>query len=178
MQNLKEYKKSYESNKKKIVIALWYIINFIVFNSYFFPSTRLKIFLLKTFGATIGKGFVIKPSVNIKFPWNLIIGNNVWIGENVWIDNLGMIVIKSNVCISQGAYLLTGNHNYKLKTFDLIVQDIELNEGVWIGAKSIVCPGVKMMSNSILSAGSVLSNNTNEYEIYKGNPAQFYKKRV
>ena len=107
----------------------------------------------------------------------LMIGNYVWIGEDVWIDNLGLITIESNVCISQGAYLLTGNHNYKKETFDLIIQDIKIKEGVWIGAKSIVCPGVIMNFNSILSPGSVLTKNTEEGCIYRGNPAQLYKKR-
>lgn len=72
-----------------------------------------KIWMLRKFGAKIGKGVFIKPLVNIKYPWNLDIGDYTWIGENVWIDNLTQVKIGSNVCISQGAMLLCRNHNYK-----------------------------------------------------------------
>ena len=56
-----------------------------------FPISGFKRFLLRLFGAKIGKGVVIKPCVNIKYPWKLRIGNYVWIGENVWIDNLDTV---------------------------------------------------------------------------------------
>ena len=71
-------------------------------------------------------------------PWKLKVGNNVWIGEDVWIDNLELVDISDNVCISQGAMLLCGNHDFTSSTFDLIVKPIVLEDGVWIGAKSIV----------------------------------------
>lgn len=72
------------------------------------------------FVAKIGKVAVIKPLVNIKYPWRLKIGNNVWIGENVWIDNLDDVTIANNVCIiSQFSLLLSGNNNYKEQSFDL-----------------------------------------------------------
>ena len=61
----------------------------------------------------------------------------------------------SNVCISQGATLLCGNHNFKKPGFDLIIDEIIVEDGVWIGAKSIVCPGVTLKSHSILTVGSV-----------------------
>ena len=63
------------------------------------------------------KGVVIKPNVKIKYPWNLYIGNNSWLGEKVWIDNLDIVSVGNNCCISQGAYLLTGNHDYRSEYF-------------------------------------------------------------
>ncbi|MCK5559754.1 MAG: colanic acid biosynthesis acetyltransferase WcaF, partial [Thermoplasmata archaeon] len=109
--------------------------------------------------------------VNIKYPWLLGLGNYTWIGEGVWIDNLTHVEIGSNSCISQGALLLTGNHNYKKTSFDLITGEILLEDGVWIGAKSVVCPNVKCKSHSILSVGSVAINDLEPYGIYQGNPA-------
>lgn len=100
----------------------------------------------------------------------------MWIGEGVWIDNLGKVKIGNNVCISQGAMLLTGNHNYKKESFDLIVGDITLEDGIWVGAKSVVCPGVTMKSHSILTVGSVLTKDAKEYGIYQGNLAVMVKK--
>lgn len=100
---------------------IWYFVNVLFFINPMNPISGLKVFLLRLFGAKIGKGVVIKPGVNIKYPWLLTIGNNVWIGEKVWIDNLDNVTIANDVCISQDAILLCGNHNYKKSTFDLIV---------------------------------------------------------
>lgn len=155
----------------------WHLVNLIFFKNAFFPFSRIKALLLKNFGAKIGKNIVIKPCVNIKYAWNLEIGDNVWIGEGAWIDNLAMIKIGSNACISQGAFLLTGNHNYKKETFDLIINEIVLEDGVWIGAKSTVCPGVTCKSHSILSVQSVATRNLEPYSIYQGNPATYLRKR-
>ena len=150
----------------------WYFINVIFFKSSFFPFNFLKIFLLQLFGCSLGKGVVIKPNVNIKYPWKLSLGNYVWIGESVWIDNLDNVTIGNHVCISQGAMLICGSHNYKKQSFDLISKEITLNDGVWIGAKSIILPGVIAESHAILSAGSVISKNLESFTVYKGNPAE------
>lgn len=151
--------------------TLWYFVNCLFFINPLIPISSLKVSLLRLFGATVGRGVVIKPSVNIKYPWYLSIADNVWIGENVWIDNLTHVLIYSNVTISQGALLLTGSHNYKKRTFDLMVGKIILEEGAWIGAKTVVCPHVTCMSHSILAAGSVATQDLAPYTVYQGNPA-------
>lgn len=129
------------------------------------------------FGAKIGKGVCIKQRVNIKYPWNLEIGNNVWIGEMVWIDNLADVRLEDNVCLSQGAMLLCGNHDYRKTSFDLIVRPIILEEGVWIGARSVVCPGVTVQSHALLTVNSVATGHLEPYSIYQGNPAVKIRER-
>ena len=156
---------------------LWYYTNIVWFNSGF-PLSGVKVFLLRLFGAKIGSGVVVKPRVNIKYPWKLTVGNNVWIGEQVWIDNLAQVRIGDNVCLSQGSFLLCGNHDYKKPSFDLIVSDIILEEGVWIGAKAIVCPGITCASHSVLAVGSVATSNLEAYKIYQGNPAAIVRERI
>ncbi|MFC3414182.1 putative colanic acid biosynthesis acetyltransferase [Algoriphagus hitonicola] len=172
---------SFENNwyrpGSKIKIGIWYLVNILFFKSSLNPFSKLKVLLLRLFGAKVGKGVVIKPNINIKYPWFLEIGDYVWIGEEVWIDNLTLIKIHSNVCISQGAMLLTGNHNFKKSSFDLMVGEIKLEEGVWIGAKSVVCPGVTCHSHSVLAVGSVATKDLEPYTIYQGNPAQAVRKR-
>lgn len=167
----------YSPKASKLKMLLWYYTNILFFTSRCLPISSLKVFLLRLFGAKVGKGVVIKPSVNIKYPWLLSIGNYVWIGEQVWIDNLTQVDINDHVCISQGAMLLCGNHNYKKKTFDLIVGKIHLEEGVWIGAQSVVCPGVTCKSHSILAVNSVATNHLESYTVYQGNPAKEIRKR-
>jgi len=158
--------------------TLWYFVNVLFFLNPWNPISSLKVFLLRLFGAKIGKGVIIKPSVNIKYPWRLSVGNNVWIGEKVWIDNLANVKIEDNVSISQGAMLLCGNHNYKKTTFDLITGKIKLEEGVWIGAFSIVTPNVTCKSHSILAVNSVATKDLEAYIIYQGNPAIEIRKRI
>lgn len=87
--------------------TLWYFVNALMVRASWNPFMGIKIALLRMFGAKIGKGLVIKNNVIIKSPWNLTIGDHCWLGEACWIDNLDKVVIGNNVCISQGALLLT-----------------------------------------------------------------------
>ena len=175
--NLSRYNNSWYNPGNAVKRVLWYYTNLIFFKSGWFPFYALKVFLLKLFGATLGKAVLIKPFVNIKYPWFLIIGNNVWIGEEVWIDNLALVTIGDNVCISQGVLLLTGSHNYKSEAFDLIVNPITLEDSVWICAKAIVCSGIVCRKNSMITAGSVITADCDENGIYKGNPGVKIKMR-
>jgi putative colanic acid biosynthesis acetyltransferase WcaF len=133
---------------------------------------------LRAFGARIGVGVTIKPQVKITFPWKLTIGDHVWLGEECWLLNLERIVIGSNVCISQRAFVCTGSHNYKSLTFDLIVKPVTLEDGCWIGASAWVGPGVIVGTHAVLTARSVASNNLEPYGIYRGNPAVFLRPRI
>ena len=155
----------------KLIAVLWYFTSILFFrNAVPFPQFVKKL-ILRTYGCKIGVNVVIRPYVSIKYPWLLVIRDNVWIGEHVWIDNLAKVTLHSNVCISQGAMLLCGNHDYKKSSFDLILAPITLEEGVWVGAKSIICPGVTCKSHAILSVGSVATRDLEAYGIYQGNPA-------
>jgi len=175
---LKKYDNNWYKPGGKLKRSLWYFVNILFFNTTLpFPSA-FKVKLLRLFGATVGENVVIKPSVNIKYPWLLYIGSDVWIGENVWIDNLAETRLENNTVLSQGAYLLTGSHNYKSESFDLIVEPIILENGAWIGAHAIVCPGVRCKSHSVLAVGSVATKELDEYWIYQGNPAQKKRKRI
>jgi putative colanic acid biosynthesis acetyltransferase WcaF len=177
--NLKTYNNEwFKPGKNALTRTIWYCINAIFVNSYIIPFSPFKVFLLKLFGAQIGKGVNIKPKVNIKYPWKLTIGDYSWIGEKVWIDNLDEVIIRKNCCLSQESMLLCGNHDFKKTTFDLITKPITLKNGSWVGAKSIVCPGVTFEENSILSVGSVATNDLKVNSIYQGNPAVKVKDRI
>ncbi len=170
--NLSNYdKQGYDPGGRLWKRSLWYALNALLFNSWLLPGSTIKCWILRLFGATIGIGVRVKPRVNIKYPWFLAVGDHVWIGEGVWIDNLTWVRIGSNVCLSQGAYLLTGNHDYKDPAFKLILGEIRIDDGVWIGAQSIVCPGLHVRQGSVLTVASVLHRDTEPFGIYTGNPA-------
>lgn len=177
--DLSQYDNSwYNPGSSNLKRVCWYFTNILFLMNPLNPISSVKVRLLRCFGAKIGKGVVIKPSVNVKYPWNLSIGDYTWIGENVWIDNLVQVTIGSNVCVSQGAMLLCGNHNYKKSTFDLMVGKIVLEDGCWVGAQSVVCPGVTLHSHAVLGVASVANKNLDAYTIYQGNPAQMVRKRI
>jgi putative colanic acid biosynthesis acetyltransferase WcaF len=168
----------YQPGGSALTRLLWYLVNALFFINPLQPINGLKIRLLRAFGAKIGQGVIIKPGVNIKYPWRLRVGDHVWIGERVWIDNLADIDIEDHVCLSQGAMLLTGNHDYTRSTFDLMVGSITLRRGCWVGAQSVVCPGVEVGSHAVLAVGSVASRNLAPDHIYRGNPAEPVKSRI
>ncbi len=159
-------------------VGLWYIFNYLFFYSVVPWPSSLKATVLRIFGAQVGVGLVIKNSVRIKNPWRLKIGNHCWIGEDAWIDNLENVDIGNNVCLSQGSMLLTGNHDYTDSTFPYRLGKIVLEDGVWIGAQSVVCPGVTCKSHSILTVHSVASKNLDPWSIYAGNPSTFVRHRT
>ena len=155
----------------------WYFCNALFFINPLFPFRKAKVWLLRLFGAKVGQGVVIKPGVNIKYPWRLTIGNHCWIGERVWIDNLADVRLEDHVCLSQGAMILTGNHDYKKETFDLIIEPVTIEKGGWIGAQSVVCPGVTCGEHAVLSVGSVATQKLEPFGIYQGIPARYVRKR-
>lgn len=156
---------------------LWYFTSAIFFRSGIIPVSVLLVAILKLFGAKIGRDVRIKPFIHIKYPWKLTLGDHSWLAE-CYIENLAPVVIGKNVCVSQNAMLLTGNHNYKKPTFDLMVDSITLEDGVWIGANATVCPGVRCESHSVLALGSVATKNLEPYSVYQGNPAVKVRERV
>lgn len=175
---LNSFKNSwYQPGKGLLIRLVWYFINILFFINPLILSGAIKVTLLRIFGAKVGRGVVIKPNVNIKYPWRLTIGNYCWIGERVWIDNLADVVIGEHVCLSQGAMLLTGNHNYKSTAFDLMLGEIILEKGSWVGAQSMVAPGTIVRSHAVLSAGSIGKGELQPYTIYAGNPAVAVRER-
>lgn len=161
----------------RIKVLLWFFINYYIFNNAFPWPGRFKQFLLRLFGAKVGKGLIIKNKVRIKYPWRLRIGHYCWIGESVWIDNLETVELGNHVCLSQGAMLLTGNHDYTRSDFPYRLGKIKIEDGVWIGAQSVVCPGVICQSHAILTVNSVATTHLAPWSIYSGNPASFVRMR-
>lgn len=157
--------------------AVWMLVGQHVFASTWLPGSSPRVSLLRLFGARIGDGVVIKPSVIVKYPWHLEIGNDTWIGEGVWIDNLTTVRIGSNACVSQGAYLCTGNHDWSEPGFGLMIAPIQICEGAWAGAKCVLTPGAVLGNYAIASAGSVITGNVADFHIYAGNPAKYVKTR-
>ena len=167
----------YTPGRSRLVQALWFFLGAPLVRSAVIPSSRLRVFLLRLFGARLGCAVVVKPGVRVKYPWLPSVGSHTWIGEDAWIDNLAPVTLGSHVCVSQGAYLCTGNHDWSDPAFGLMVQPIVLDNGSWAGARSVICPGVSLGEAAVAAAGSVVSSNIPPFEIHAGNPATFVRVR-
>lgn len=167
----------YSPGASLIKRLLWYFVGAVLVRSYLIPFSGFKVWLLRLFGAQMGQGVRIKPGVRVKFPWRLTVGDYVWIGEDAWLDNLAPITIGNHVCISQGVYLCTGNHDWTVPEFSLRTQAIHLESDCWLAAGARVAPGVTVGQGAILALGAVAMKSLEPMMIYQGNPAIATKKR-
>jgi putative colanic acid biosynthesis acetyltransferase WcaF len=160
-----------DRGRSKPVEMAWYVVKCIVFLTPFpFPS-RLKSFLLRLFGAQIGRGVVIKPRVNIHFPWKLDIGDFTWIGEEVLILNFEPVSIGSHCCISQRAFLCAGNHDYRQPDMPYRNRPIKVDDGAWIASQVFVAPGINIGTDAVITAGAVVTCDQPAGKVCGGNPS-------
>ena len=151
--------------------VLWFCFGSFLLSSRSIPGSYWRVILLRLFGAKIGSGCRIKPGFRVKSPWRLNVGSSCWLGEDVWIDNLAPVSIGDSVCISQGAYLCTGNHDYRSPNFDLLVGPIVVESEVWIAAQAVLAPGTRICETAVVGIGSVVSGLIPKGAVVRGNPS-------
>ena len=125
---------------------------------------------MRMFGAKIGKGVYWKPRVNIHIPWNLKVGDFALFGEEVFILNFETVVIGTQACISQRAFLCTGNHDFRDVRMRYRNQPITIGDGAWVGAQVFVAPGVTIGEEAVITAGSVVIKDMPAKMVCNGNP--------
>jgi putative colanic acid biosynthesis acetyltransferase WcaF len=167
----------YSKKVGKLTEIIWYMIKVFFFLSAIPYPNKFKVFLLRVFGAKVGKRVNIKPRVNFHMPWNLEIGNDVWIGEEVFILNFERVILGNDVCISQRTFLCGGNHDFKDPAFRYRNGPITLEDGVWVGASCFVGPQVVIGTDTVVVAGSIVTSSLKPNGIYRGNPAIYIKSR-
>lgn len=153
-------------NRNLLWRVAWHLVSALLFQGPLVLPSRCKAALLRAFGARVGRGLVIKPRVTIKYPWFLTLGDHVWLGEGVWIDNHTGVHIGCHVCISQGAYLFTGNHDWNDPGFRFFCHPITIEDGVWVAAKAVICPGSVLARLSVIGAGVVWRGRTVPAGVY------------
>ena len=177
--DLSSYDNSWYSPGRGIAVrVLWLFVGLPIIRCQLLPFYSVRRFILRCFGAKVERGVVLKSGLRVKYPWLLSIGGQSWIGEDVWIDNLVEVRIGANACVSQGAHLCTGNHDWTDPSFGLLVRPIVLEDGAWVGTRALICPGVQIGRCGIAAAGSVVTKSIPAFEIHSGNPACFVKRRI
>ena len=160
-------------NPNKVKRLVWEIVWAVFFRTT--PRWCLngwRRFLLRMFGASLGKGLLVRSGAKVWQPWRLKTGDNSWIDNNVSLYSVDDIRIGSNVVISDGAFICTASHDISSPTFNLITKPIEICDGAWICAKAIVLPGVKIGEGAVVAAGSVVAKDVDPWSVVAGNPAR------
>ena len=137
-----------------------------------------RVWLLRCFGARIGKAVNISPSAHIMIPWNLEIGDYSALGDGVWIYNLGQITIGSQVTISQRAHLCGGTHDYESTRRELLKPPIRIGDMAWICTEAFVGPGVTVGEGAVVGARAVAVKDVAPWSVVAGNPCRFIKQRL
>ena len=160
------------------VVQLWWLVQDTLFrwSPQFLYGWRR--FLLRMFGARIGTGVLIRPTVRVTYPWKIGIGNYSWIGDDVVLYSLDEIEIGSHTVISQSSYICTGSHDFTKPAFDIYGQKIKIGDQVWISTDVFVAPGVEIGQGSVVGVRSTVLKDLPPGKICYGSPARPIKDRV
>jgi putative colanic acid biosynthesis acetyltransferase WcaF len=150
---------------------LWFCAGAPLLSARWLPGSAWRVLLLRSFGAHIGSGCRLKPGLRVKFPWRLQVGHACWLAEDAWLDNLAPITLGDRVCISQGSYLCTGNHDFRSPGFDLQFGPITVASEAWIAAFVVIAPGTVIGHGAVVALGAVVSGFVAPGAIMRGNPA-------
>ena len=161
-----------------IKVQLWWAVQATLFAWSPQVMYRWRAFLLRLFGAKVGKNVVIRPSVKITYPGKLTLGDHSWVGDDAVLYTLGDISIGTNSVISQKCYLCTGSHDYMSAHFDIHAQPIVIGDKCWLATDVFVAPGVQIGDGTVVGARSSVFKSLPANVICRGNPAVVIRERV
>ena len=167
---------NFKRTRSRSVEALWMVVEFLLISNPLQISSTLRAWALRLFGARIGANVIMRPRLRVKFPWNLLVGDNCWIGEGVWIHNQGLVTIEDNAVVSQEAFITTGSHDI-YRSMDLVIEPVVIRRGAWVTSRCMVLQGAEVGRNTIVTPASVVRGSLLPDSIYGGNPAAYLRER-
>lgn len=146
----------YDKGRGVLWQAAWQLASSLLVMPWFAPP-RMRVAVLRAFGAKIGSGVNLRAGVRVHWPWKLEIGDDSWIGERVWLLNLEPIQIGSDVCVSQAAFLCTGSHDHRSPSFEFDNAPIRIEDGAWVAARATVLRGVTVGADAVIGATALVT---------------------
>jgi putative colanic acid biosynthesis acetyltransferase WcaF len=146
----------YDKGRGKAWQAGWWLTLNLVFKPWWCPA-RVRAWLLRQFGATVGSGVFIREQVHLLWPWHLTIGDDVWIGRGATLLTSTKITLGHDVCISQDAMLLSSGHNPLASGFDIYDFPITVGDHVWVCARAMLLHGARVPPNTVVAANRVVA---------------------
>jgi len=166
------------SLKNRVARVIWIVAGGVLFKLSPKPMHGWRSFILRFFGAKIGKGVHVYPGVKIWAPWNLTLDDECGIGNGVILYSQGKIAIGRRTVISQGAHICAGTHDHTKPGFPLITMPINIGAQAWIAAEVFVHPGVNIGDGCVIGARSVVTKDMPAWMICTGFPCKPIKERV
>jgi putative colanic acid biosynthesis acetyltransferase WcaF len=160
------------SKREKIGRLLWAVVKVTLYRWSFRRADSWRAFLLRRFGAKIGKGVLIRSNAHIEIPWNLVMGDHSQIGERAIIYNLSTIEIGDWTIISQYAHLCGGSHDHHNNKMMLHRMPIRIGSDVWICTDVYVGPGVVIGDGVLVGARSNVTRDLPPWKVCVGSPAK------
>ncbi len=165
------------SIKNRIGRLIWGWVYVFLFRYSPKPCHEWRSFLLRCFGADVGKGVHIYPGVKIWAPWNVEFAEECGVASGAVIYSQGKISIGRRAVISQGAHLVTGTHDYNQPGFPLVTKPITIGDFVWIAADAFIHPGIVIGNGCVIGARSVVTRNMPAWMVCAGHPCEPIKER-
>lgn len=178
IRRFEKYKDTY-TFKSRVKRLVWNVCALTLLRPFTLPCFRCwRLWLLRCWGAKIGKGCDIHASAVIWAPWNLEIGQRTCIGSKAIIYNPGRVILGNKVAISQYSYLCTATHDYESRSHTLYSRPIIVDDYAWVAARAFVGPGVHVGEYAVVGATASVYKDVAPWTVVGGNPAKFIKKRV
>jgi putative colanic acid biosynthesis acetyltransferase WcaF len=141
------------------------------------PFHAWRAFILRLFGARLGRGVHIYPRAIIWAPWNLEVGDETGVADGAILYNQAPIRLGRRVVISQGAHLCTGTHDYEKPGFPLVARPISAGDHAWIAAEAFIHPGINIGEGAVVGARSVVTHDLPPWMVCAGHPCEPLKPR-
>jgi putative colanic acid biosynthesis acetyltransferase WcaF len=164
--------REYYPGRSKTVIALWWFLQAVIFPLTLHAHHGPRRWLLRRFGARVGRGVVIRPTARFTYPWHVTLGDYSWIGDDVVLYSLAPITVGQHCVISQRSYLCTGSHDLSDPHFGLVVKPVTIENGVWLASDCFIGPGVRVGANSVVGARSSVYRSLPAGYLCFGNPCR------
>lgn len=161
-----------------MAVQLWWVVQATLFRASPQVLYGWRRWLLRRFGAKIGRGVLIRSTATVTYPWKLTIGDYSWIGDDVVLYSLGEIHIGAHSVVSQRSYICTGSHNAATIAFDIYALPIFIGNECWIASDVFVAPGVSISDGAVVGARSTVFDDLPAGMICYGNPAQPKRRRT
>lgn len=159
-------------------VQLWWIVQATLFRGSPQFAYGFRAYLLRCFGAKVGRCCVIRPTATITYPWKVELGENCWIGDDAVLYSLGPITIGPNSVISQRSYICAGDHDYRIVDFPIRAREVKIGAECWVATDVFVAPGVTIGDGTVVGARSSVFTDLPAQMVCVGSPCKPIKSRT
>lgn len=160
------------NGRNRLARGLWRLVWLLVYRPTPVQLHGWRCFLLRLFGARIGRGVHPYPSARIWAPWNLTMKDGSCLAQAVDCYCVAPITIGLRATVSQYSYLCAASHDYSQRSMPLVVAPIEIGDDAWVTADVFVGPGVCVGEGAVLGARSTVMSDVPAWTVVAGNPAR------